>query len=160
MTTTCDRCGYGEPDAHDLTPAERRYAEHFLAEVYAAQGNEHRSVSPPRPVGVMLREDPHYMVCQGAIRSARRLLLAFPALAAETSANLSADAVARGVADVLTQHQLGFSGRCVDERGMACADHWTPNRRRGAGQVQQHREHLAEVLASAGLLAEGGAGRG
>lgn len=79
--TTCDRCGYGVPNPHDLTDVEHQLATHFLSEIYKADGDEQRSSYPPAPVGVMLREDPHYMLCQTAIRRARRLLLAFPRLA-------------------------------------------------------------------------------
>ncbi len=85
-STKCDRCGYdGEPNPHDLTEPERQFAMHFLSEIYKGEGDERRSSYPPAPVGVMLREDPHYMLCQTAIRRARRLLLAFPVLATERS---------------------------------------------------------------------------
>jgi hypothetical protein len=76
--TTCDRCGYGIPFVHDLTEAERRLAEHFLAETYNGHGEPTRRSYPPAPVEQMLRDDPHYMLCQAAIRDARRLLKAFP----------------------------------------------------------------------------------
>ncbi len=79
--TTCDRCGYGEPNSHDLTETERMFAMHFLNEAYKADGDESRASYPPEPVGLMLLHDPHYMLCQSAIRRARRLLLAFPGLA-------------------------------------------------------------------------------
>lgn len=79
--SACDRCGYGEPNVHDLTDVERMFATHFLAEIYKGNGDGRRHSYPPAPVGLMLREDPHYFLCQNAIRAARRLLLAFPGLA-------------------------------------------------------------------------------
>lgn len=78
--TRCDRCGYGLPFVHDLTEAELMFAIHFLTEIYAGEGEPTRSSHPPEPVDLMLRDDPHYVLCQTAIRRARRLLLAFPDL--------------------------------------------------------------------------------
>jgi hypothetical protein len=79
--TTCDRCGHGIPLVHDLTDAERALAVHFLTEIYAGHGEPTRRSFPPYDPAEMLRYDPHYFLCQNAIRDARRLLLAFPEIA-------------------------------------------------------------------------------
>jgi hypothetical protein len=52
------------------------------------------------------------------------------------------------IAAVLRDHQYGFMGHCVNERGLPDDCGWSPSRRRKESLSEQHREHLAEQIAA------------
>lgn len=124
--TTCDRCGHGEPNVHDLTDLERQFATHFLAETYNGEGDERRRSYAPEPVGLMLRNDPHYFLCQDAIHRARRLLAAFPGLSTPPLVGQGgSEGLAELIGEVLDRH-VGWQmhrGQMVDELSAAIVAH-------------------------------------
>lgn len=64
------------------------------------------------------------------------------------------------IAAVLRDHQYGFMGHCVNERGLPDDCGWRSSRRRKDESLsEQHRQHLAEQIAAVVTPSAGGEGQ-